>query len=239
MREIRDVEQQFVLADGRGFRLGVEGGDLLVDAADFGFDGGSVLALGLELADVFGNRFPGILELLFVGLQLAACFVTGEHVVNKLPMIAAAVFEAILDEGGVFADDADIEHGAATLAGDGGWNQREFSTEEEDLPRRRKGRRGAQRILRQKRHPKSFLCDPSRPLRLCGELLLESHLIGVSSTLRKWISAPSLWRQMAPWVVLREQPSFIRVSLTQTWILSPSQRIFITFHSPGGFSALS
>jgi hypothetical protein len=70
---------------------------------------------------------PGTLELLLVGLGLAAGLVAGEHVVNKLPVIATPVLEAILDGGGVFADDADIEHGGATLTGDGGWNQREFS----------------------------------------------------------------------------------------------------------------
>jgi len=42
-------------------------------------------------------------------------------------MIAASGFEAILDGGGIFPDDADIEHGGETLTGDGVRNQREFS----------------------------------------------------------------------------------------------------------------
>lgn len=42
-------------------------------------------------------------------------------------MISAPGFEAILDGGGVFSDDADIEHGGATLTGDGVANQRESS----------------------------------------------------------------------------------------------------------------
>jgi hypothetical protein len=42
-------------------------------------------------------------------------------------VVSATGFEAFLNGGGVFADDADVEHGAATLAGDGGRNQREFS----------------------------------------------------------------------------------------------------------------
>jgi hypothetical protein len=48
-------------------------------------------------------------------------------------VISASLFEAFLDGGGVFADDADVEHGAATLTGDGGGNQREFSEREEDF----------------------------------------------------------------------------------------------------------
>jgi hypothetical protein len=47
--------------------------------------------------------------------------------VHEFPVIAAAGFEAILNGGGIFADDADVEHGGAILAGDGGRNQREFS----------------------------------------------------------------------------------------------------------------
>jgi hypothetical protein len=136
--------------------------------------------LALSMADLFGDGFAGILELLFVGLELAAGFVAGEHVVNELPVIATPVFEAFLDGGGVFADDADIEHGAATLAGDGGWD--------------------ATRIFPE--------CKGTKKCR--------NHSIGVSSTLRKWISAPSLCRQMAPWVAVRPVPSFMSVPFTQT-----------------------
>jgi hypothetical protein len=41
-------------------------------------------------------------------------------------MIPNAKLEAFLDGGGVFADDADIEHDAPTFMAIGGWNQREF-----------------------------------------------------------------------------------------------------------------
>ena len=52
--------------------------------ADFGFDGGGILALGLEHADLLGNGFARALELLFVGLGLAARLVAGEHVVDQV-----------------------------------------------------------------------------------------------------------------------------------------------------------
>ena len=125
--EVRDVEQQVVLLGGGVLRLHVERGDLLVDGADLGLDGGGVLALGLEHADLLGNGFPRVLELLLGGFQRAAGLVAGEHVVDEFPVVAAPGFEAVLDGGGVVADDADVEHGGTTLTGDGGRNQREFS----------------------------------------------------------------------------------------------------------------
>ena len=118
--EVRDVEQQIVLLGGGVFGLHVECGDLFVDGADLGLDGGGVLALGLELADLLGNGFPRALELLFGGLQRTAGLVAGEHVVDEFPMIAAPGFEAILDGGGVVADDADIEHGGRLSRAMGG-----------------------------------------------------------------------------------------------------------------------
>ena len=95
--EIRNIQQQLRLAGRIEFGLGVEFGDLIVDAADFCFDRGSVLALALEHADLFGNRFARVLQLLLGSLRGAACLVTGEHVVDEFPMVSAPGFKAFLD----------------------------------------------------------------------------------------------------------------------------------------------
>ena len=125
MCEIGDVEQQLRLAGGIVLGFGVELGDLVIDAAHLRFDRGSVLTLALEHADLFGNRFARILELLLGSLRRTARLVTGKHVINELPEISTPGFKAFLNGGRVFADDADIEHGAAILAGDRADNQRE------------------------------------------------------------------------------------------------------------------
>ena len=124
--EIWDIEQQIILLGGGVVRLRVERGDLLVDGADLGLDSGGVLALGFEHADLLGNRFPRVLELLFGGFKRPAGLVAGEHFVDKFPVVAAAGFEAVLNGGGVFADDADVEHGGETLTADGVENQPNF-----------------------------------------------------------------------------------------------------------------
>ena len=126
MSEVGDIKQQISLLGGGVIRLHVEGVDLLVDGADLGFDRRSILALAFEHADLLGNGFPRILQLLLGGFQSAAGFVAGEHRGDEFPVIAAAGFEAVLNGGGVVAEDADIEHGGATLTGDGVENQREF-----------------------------------------------------------------------------------------------------------------
>ncbi len=90
VREVGDVEQQAVLLGGGILGAHVQRGDPLVDGADLGLDGGGVLALGLEHADLFGNGFPLVLELLFVGLGLAARLVAGEHGGDEFPVVAAA-----------------------------------------------------------------------------------------------------------------------------------------------------
>jgi hypothetical protein len=48
------------------------------------------------------------LELLLVRLGSAAVGIAGEHFNDEFPMISAPSFQAILDGGGVFADDADV-----------------------------------------------------------------------------------------------------------------------------------
>ena len=121
--EVWDVEQEVALLGGGILGLHIQGGDLLVDAAHLGLDGGSVLALGLEHADLLGNRFALVLQLLLVGLGVATGFIAGEHGVHEFPMVAATELEAVGDGGGVFADDADVEHGAATFAAMRGRNQ--------------------------------------------------------------------------------------------------------------------
>ena len=49
-------------------------------------------------------------------------------------MVASPVFEAILNKGGGFADDADIKHGAVTFAGDRPRTQREFFLKRQLIP---------------------------------------------------------------------------------------------------------
>jgi hypothetical protein len=75
---------------------------------------------------LFGNGFPRVLELLLGSFQCPAGLIASEHFMDKFPVISAAGFEAILDGGGVIADDADVEHGGETLTGDGVENQPNF-----------------------------------------------------------------------------------------------------------------
>src|SRR5690606_7821030 len=109
-----NVHQQILLARRGGIGVGVVGGDLFVDRADLGLDGGGVLALALEDADLLGDLLALGLEALLFGLGAAAGFVAGEDVVDEGPVVAPAGLEARADGVGVFADLADVEHGAAS-----------------------------------------------------------------------------------------------------------------------------
>ena len=117
------MEEEVGLALGGGFGLGVQAGDLVVDAADFGFDRRGVLALRFEDADLLRGGFALVLELLFGGFRGAAGFIAGESLVDEFPMVAAAEFEAFADGVWVLADGADIEHGGGTFGVGRGWNQ--------------------------------------------------------------------------------------------------------------------
>jgi hypothetical protein len=48
------------------------------------------------------------LQLLFRGFRGAPRLITSEHGVHKFPVVATPGFEAILNGGGIFADDADV-----------------------------------------------------------------------------------------------------------------------------------
>src|SRR5262245_11578315 len=65
------------------------------------------------------------------------------------------------------------------------------------------------------------------------------HLIGVSSMLRKKISAPSDWRRILPLVASALLPSLTSLPLTSSLMVSPLQVMTYLFHSPIGFSTPS
>lgn len=108
--EIGDVEEEIRLTGGGDFGEGLEPGDFLVDGADFRFDGGGVFALGFEAADLFGNGFALVLEFLPGGLGGAPGFIAGKDLIDELPVVPAAGFEALAHSLGIFPDDPDVEH---------------------------------------------------------------------------------------------------------------------------------
>src|SRR5215218_6699440 len=61
-------------------------------------------------------------------------------------------------------------------------------------------------------------------------------VIGRTSILRKWISAPSDWKRILPLVRLDFVPTLTTYPLTMFVIVPPSQITSMRFHSPAGFS---
>ncbi len=115
MGQVRDLEEEAGLA-GLG-RVGflADGLDALADATDGGLELGAVLALLLHRPDLLREAVPLALEGLLLGLAGAAAFVARENLVDKAPGLPVAVLEAGLDSFGVFAELADVEHGAGIV----------------------------------------------------------------------------------------------------------------------------
>ena len=90
MGEVGDVEKEFRLLRGGGFRFVVVFGNLVVDAAHLRLDGRAVLALRLHRADLLGDRLALVLEFLLRGFRRAPRLIAGQHLIDQHPMIPAA-----------------------------------------------------------------------------------------------------------------------------------------------------
>lgn len=120
VREIGEGEKEIALLGISGISFLADFIDAGADAADFGFFSGSVLAIFAANADFFGESIAVALKLLAFGLGGAARGVDGEDLVDDRCERGVAVGEALFDEFGAFAQEADVEHGLGRVAGDGG-----------------------------------------------------------------------------------------------------------------------
>lgn len=127
--EVREGEEEIALLGVGGVGFDADFVDAGADAADFGFFGGGVFAVFAADADFFGEAIAVALELLAFGLGGAAGGVDGEDLVDERSERGVAGGEALFDEFGAFAQEADVEHGPGRVAGEVGLSRERWGCE--------------------------------------------------------------------------------------------------------------
>ena len=115
MRQVGNVHQQGGELGGILFRQAVQLPDAVPDFAHARFNGGGVLPLLLEHADLLGGGIALGLQGLLFRLGIAARFIARQNVINKLPRVSAAGLQTRFHFFRIFSYYTDVEHNAHSL----------------------------------------------------------------------------------------------------------------------------